>query len=145
MSALAILNREVEANALANQVAIIGVTGVGLTDVVATPVAALMDGVEVQAQAIENMLDGTRLVRPLLAPWLELGLFLSVAAVLMVVRAASQDLALGWRFCSIAAGVLITASLIELCPLEDALGPVVSGRRQCCNSGGTPDGGICGR
>ena len=84
MSALAILNHEVEANALANQVAIIGVTGIGLTDVVATPVAALMDGVEVQAQTIENMLDGTRLVRPLLAPWLELGLFLSVAAALIV-------------------------------------------------------------
>lgn len=82
ISALAILNRDVEADALANQVAIIGVTGIGITDVVPTPVAAFMEHLEVQAQAIENILDGTRLVRPWFAPWLELGLFLSVAAVL---------------------------------------------------------------
>jgi CHASE2 domain-containing sensor protein len=64
---------------------------------VGPPVAALVDGVEVQAQVIENMLDGTRLVRPWVALGLELGLFLSVAAVLIafVPRLGPY---LGWRF-----------------------------------------------
>ena len=47
-----------------NKIAIIGVTALGLADVVSTPVAARMDGVEVQAQTLENILSNTRLVRP---------------------------------------------------------------------------------
>jgi serine phosphatase RsbU (regulator of sigma subunit) len=122
ISALAILNSEVEANALANHVAIIGVTGIGITDVVTTPVAALMEGVEVQAQAIENILDGTRLVRPLLAPWLELGLFLSVAAVLMafVPRLGPGS---GVAVLLIAAGVAIMGSLISFAHWKRLLDP----------------------
>ncbi len=122
MSALAILNHEVEANALANHVAIIGVTGIGLTDVVSTPVAALMDGVEVQAQAIENMLEGTRLVRPLRAPWLELGIFLSIAAALIVFIPRLRP-GFGVAVCSIAAGVLITASLMSFVHWKVLLDP----------------------
>jgi adenylate cyclase len=122
MSALAILNHGVEANALAHHVAIIGVTGVGLTDVVATPVAALMDGVEVQAQTIEHLLDGIRLVRPLLAPWLELGLFLSVAAAQIAcvprLRPAS-----GVAVFLMAAGVSTTASLISFVHWKMLLDP----------------------
>ena len=110
VSALAILNREVKPNVLANHVAIIGVTGVGLSDVWATPVAALMEGVEVQAQVIENILDGTRLVRPSLALWLELGLFLSVAAVLIafVSRLGPGS---GMAVSLMAAGAVIMGSL----------------------------------
>jgi adenylate cyclase len=111
VSALAILHRELEANGLANHVAIIGVTGIGIADVVATPIAALMEGVEVQAQVIENILDGTRLVRPLVAAWLELALFLSVAAALIAFM-PRLGLGSGVVVFLIAAVVLITASLI---------------------------------
>lgn len=122
ISALAILNSEVEANALVNHVAIIGVTGIGITDVVTTPVAARMEGVEVQAQAIENMLDGTRLVRPLLASWLELGLFLSVAAVLMalVPRLGPGS---GVAVLLIASSALIAGSLISFVHWKMLLDP----------------------
>jgi adenylate cyclase len=112
VSALAILNREVEPEFLADHVAIIGVTGAGLGDMWATPVAALMEGVEVQAQVIENILDGTRLVRPLLAPWLELGLFLSIAAAQIAFVPRLSAAAVAAVF-SLAAGVLTTASLIS--------------------------------
>jgi serine phosphatase RsbU (regulator of sigma subunit) len=81
VSALTVLKEADEARALANTVALIGVTGVGVTDITMTPVTTRMDGIEVQAQVIENMLAGTRLRRPSLALWLEGGAFLCTAAV----------------------------------------------------------------
>jgi adenylate cyclase len=84
VSATAILRGEVAPNALANQVAIIGVTAVGLNDVVATPMSARMDGVDIQAQLIENILDGTRLMRPRLAQWSELFGLVMFALLLIV-------------------------------------------------------------
>jgi CHASE2 domain-containing sensor protein/serine phosphatase RsbU (regulator of sigma subunit) len=83
VSALAVLNGTVDASLLANHIAIIGVTSVGISDIVATPVAASMYGVEVQAQLIENVLADTRLMRPSIAPWMEVGVFLVLAAVLI--------------------------------------------------------------
>jgi len=79
VSALAVLNGDLPANAFANQIAIIAVTGVGTIDVVATPVAALMDGVEIQAQVVENILANARLVRPENAATVEFLLFILVA------------------------------------------------------------------
>jgi serine phosphatase RsbU (regulator of sigma subunit)/CHASE2 domain-containing sensor protein len=70
--AAAILRGELAPGALANQVALIGVTAVGISDVAATPVAARMDGVDIQAQLIENVLESTRLMRPVQVRWLEL-------------------------------------------------------------------------
>src|SRR5262245_35596057 len=82
VSALRVLQGTVPAALVQNKIAIIGVTALGLADVVSTPVAAHMDGVEIQAQALENILSQTRLVRPSLAPSLELLAFL-VAALLL--------------------------------------------------------------
>ena len=80
VSALSILHGTQEPASLAHQVAIIGASGiVGISDVVTTPVATRMDGVEIQAQVIENILDGARLIRPVLARWLELVMFLGMA------------------------------------------------------------------
>jgi adenylate cyclase len=72
VSAAAILNGEIKPGALANQVAIIGATAVGVADVAATPIQPRMDGVEIQAQLIENILAGSRLRRPFAARWWEL-------------------------------------------------------------------------
>jgi serine phosphatase RsbU (regulator of sigma subunit)/CHASE2 domain-containing sensor protein len=82
ISALSVLNGQVAPGAFKGKVAIIGITAVGTIDVVATPVAARMDGVEIQAQVVENILAGSRLVRPPSAALIELvcyvvlGLFL---------------------------------------------------------------------
>jgi serine phosphatase RsbU (regulator of sigma subunit) len=84
ISALAVLHGTVDARLLNNHVAIIGVTGVGVGDAVATPIARLMYGAEVQAQIIENLLGAIRLVRPPAAPWIELGAFAAVAVVLIL-------------------------------------------------------------
>jgi adenylate cyclase len=85
VSALAVLRGEAQAaKAIVNKLAIIGVTGLGLSDIVTTPVDPSMDGVEIQAQVIENIREGIRLVRPSVAPWLELLTFLVTAAVLIL-------------------------------------------------------------
>ena len=84
VSALTVLNLEAGASVLLDRLVLIGVTGVGLTDIVATPVDPRMDGVEVQAQLIESIYAGIRLVRPWQASWLELIAFLAVAAALVL-------------------------------------------------------------
>jgi serine phosphatase RsbU (regulator of sigma subunit)/CHASE2 domain-containing sensor protein len=85
VSALHVLQGTVPATLVQNKIALIGVTALGLADVVSTPVAARMDGVEVQAQTLENILSHTRLVRLSLAPWLELLAFLISALLLMAI------------------------------------------------------------
>jgi serine phosphatase RsbU (regulator of sigma subunit) len=84
VSAAAILSGEVKAGALADQVAIIGATAVGISDVAATPLAARMDGVDIQAQLVENILEGSRLRRPASARWWELAALVVFALVLIL-------------------------------------------------------------
>ena len=72
VSASTLLDGTAKPGALKNQVAIIGVTGVGVADVAPTPIHSGTYGVEIQAQFIENILAGTRLLRPQAAPWWEL-------------------------------------------------------------------------
>jgi adenylate cyclase len=84
ISAAAILKGEVKPGALANQVAIIGTTAVGLADVAVTPVSSRMDGVEIQAQLVENILEGSRLQRPHSARWWELLALFAVALPLIL-------------------------------------------------------------
>ncbi|MDA0240295.1 MAG: CHASE2 domain-containing protein [Proteobacteria bacterium] len=64
VSAADVLSGAVEPGAFAGQIALIGVTALGLVDAPPTPVAARMDGVEIQAQFIENLLSGSHLGRP---------------------------------------------------------------------------------
>ena len=58
-AALQVFQGIVPAERIRNKIVIIGVTALGLADVVSTPVAARMDGVEVQAQTLENILSET--------------------------------------------------------------------------------------
>lgn len=85
VSALAVLQGTVAPEMIRQKVALIGVTALGLADVVTTPGGARIDGVEVQAQALEHLLySGIRLVRPASLPWWELGTFLLAAAALIL-------------------------------------------------------------
>ena len=84
VSAAAILSGEIKPGALANQVAIIGATAVGVADVAATPAQSRMDGVEIEAQLIENILAGSRLRRPPASRWWELVALFAVALPLIV-------------------------------------------------------------
>jgi adenylate cyclase len=69
----------------ARKVVLLGVTAVGLSDYQATPVAERMPGVEIHAQAIENIFDGTLLIRPAWARWAEAGVFALFGALAILV------------------------------------------------------------
>ena len=70
----AILRGEVASNAFADQIAIIGATAIGVTDVVATPIAAHM---EVRKSKPSSLKDSRRqrLKRPPAISWAELPRF----------------------------------------------------------------------
>lgn len=62
---------------------LVGVTAVGLGDRNPTPIASTMPGVEIHTQLIENIFDGTRLVRPRWAPRVEAAI-LVIGGVLLI-------------------------------------------------------------
>jgi adenylate cyclase len=84
VSAGKILRGELAPNSFVNQIVIIGVAAIGITDVAATPIATRMDGIEIQAQSIENILDGAQLSRPPAIRWLELVALIIIALALIL-------------------------------------------------------------
>lgn len=86
ISALSVLNGDIPAGSLQNHLAIIGITGVGTmeADVKPTPITSRMDGVEIQAQIVENILENARLVRQEYGVWIELGIFVLVGIAFIV-------------------------------------------------------------
>ena len=69
---------------LQQKLVLIGVTGVGLLEDKNTPLGVRMPGVEIHAQLLENLFDGTLLTRPSWAPRLEALVFLLLGALLVV-------------------------------------------------------------
>lgn len=86
ISALSVFNGDTPAGSLSNHLAIIGITGVGTmeADVKSTPITSRMDGVEIHAQIVENILDNSRLIRPKYAVWVELGTFMLMGFVFII-------------------------------------------------------------
>jgi adenylate cyclase len=56
---------------LERKLVLVGVTGIGLIDYQSTPLGERMPGIEIHAQVLENVFDGSLLVRPRWAPWAE--------------------------------------------------------------------------
>jgi adenylate cyclase len=77
-----ILDGTFEPKDLAGRHILIGASATGLLDLRATPLAASVPGVEIHAQAIEQMLSGAHLVRPAFATGAEI-LFLIAAGILV--------------------------------------------------------------
>lgn len=128
VSAAAILRGTLAPQALANQVAIVGATAVGISDVAATPVSSRMDGVEIHAQLVENILLGSRLMRPAAARWWEL--FALVAfGVVLIVGLPRRRPALGVAlYCAIAATLAVASfvAFLNLRLLYDPTLPVAA-------------------
>ena len=99
ISAADVLAGKVAPVNFARKVVMIGVTAVGLSDYQATPVSERMPGVEIHAQAVENIFDGTFLVRPRWARWAEAGIFavLGVLVILAVPPLKRRYSLLKWR------------------------------------------------
>ena len=82
ISAHAILDGTYDASAIKGRDVLIGTSAVGLLDLRATPLDPAVPGVEVHAQALEQMLSGEHLLRPPFALGLELVYLVGVGAAL---------------------------------------------------------------
>lgn len=84
VSASDVLAGKVAAKTFAGKLVLIGTSATGLFDVKSTPVEPVMPGVELHAQALENILSKTSLKRPAYAIGAELCLALAVALAFIV-------------------------------------------------------------
>jgi adenylate cyclase len=98
-----VLEDRLEPGAIEGRIVLLGTSAEALKDVKATPLEPIMAGVEIQAQAVEQILSGNFLSRPDWAPGAELiFLVLFGAALILVIRNAGALWAL--MFALIAAG-----------------------------------------
>jgi serine phosphatase RsbU (regulator of sigma subunit)/CHASE2 domain-containing sensor protein len=72
ISAVSLFKNEVPPERIAGKMVLIGLTGLGLQDMITTPLGDRRPGVEVHAQLIEGFEDGHFLTRPYWLRWLEL-------------------------------------------------------------------------
>jgi adenylate cyclase len=68
---------------LQDQLVLVGLTGVGLQEYQNTPIGERMSGSEIQAQLLENLVDGSMLSRPRWAPALEASVLLLLGGVML--------------------------------------------------------------
>jgi serine phosphatase RsbU (regulator of sigma subunit)/CHASE2 domain-containing sensor protein len=106
VSAIDVLEGRIDPSRFVGQRILIGPTALGLQDLHDTPGGARLTSVEIHAQLLENLLDGTLLRRPPWAPALE-ALILLVLGGLMVWIAPRASPVQG--VLSLAAGVLLPA------------------------------------
>jgi len=83
LSALNVLEGRIDPGRLQGQLVLIGITGIGLHEYLDTPLGTRMSGSEIQAQLLENLVDGTLLHRPSWGPGLEALALLLLGAVLL--------------------------------------------------------------
>jgi CHASE2 domain-containing sensor protein len=84
ISAVDVLEGRFDSARLQRKLVLIGVTVLGLVDEKNTPLGASMSGVEIQAQLLENLLDGTLLTRPSWAPRVEASAFCLLAILIVL-------------------------------------------------------------
>jgi adenylate cyclase len=84
VSAIDVLAGQADASLFQGRLVLIGVTAFGLADYLATPVGDQMSGVEVHAQFLENLVEGSLLSRPRFVRWIEIGWLLAGGLLLIV-------------------------------------------------------------
>lgn len=83
ISAADVLAGKVPDGMLAGKLVLVGLTGSGLADMRATPLRELVPGIEIQAQAIESLLEGDVLLRPAWLKPLEIALLLGLGLLMV--------------------------------------------------------------
>ena len=108
VSADDVLSGKATPELLRDKLVLVGVTGLGLLDFQATPLGERIPGVEVHAQILEQVFDGTYLHRPTGASWIEAALLAAVGLVLLAAVPA-------WR--PVASALVLLAVLAVLAAL----------------------------
>jgi len=98
VSAEAVLSGTAAPALLADKLVLVGVTGLGLLDFQATPLGERVPGVEVHAQILEQMFDGSYLRRPTGASWIEAALIALGGIALIIFIPAGRPVASALAF-----------------------------------------------
>lgn len=100
VSARALLDGSADPAAFQGKLVLVGFSALGLVDFQSTALGERMPGVEIHAQVLESIFDGTTLLRPRWGPWLEGALMLLVG------------LSVSWGFPRLRARVLLPMMLL---------------------------------
>jgi serine phosphatase RsbU (regulator of sigma subunit)/CHASE2 domain-containing sensor protein len=84
VSAADVLAARMDPTLFQGRLVLIGVTALGLSDHLATPVGDHMSGVEIHAQFLENVVEGSLLSRPRFVRWIEIGWLVAGGLLLIV-------------------------------------------------------------
>ncbi len=84
VSAADLLSRKIDPALIENKLVLLGVTGIGLLDQQATPLGERMPGIEIHAQVLENIFDGSLLSRPRWTRWAETALLALFGVILVI-------------------------------------------------------------
>jgi len=83
VSARDILQGKVDASRIRNKLVLVGLTGSGLTDMRTTPLGELVPGIEIQAQVIETIFEGSFLRRPVWLIWAESAFIMALGLLII--------------------------------------------------------------
>lgn len=119
-----VLDGTADAARLTGHVVLVGASATGLGDLVATPLGTVVPGIEVQAELLEQLLLGVRLVRPDWAEGAEL-LFLVVVGGLLLVVLDRLGAVSGALVGFVAVAAAIIASLLAFLRYGVLLDPVL--------------------
>jgi len=127
VSASDVLAGTVERERIEGKLALFGITGIGLLDQQATPLGERMTGVEIHAQVLENIFDGTLLGRPRWTPWVESALIAVFGALLVFVVPALSPMRSSVVLVAVIGGLLLLGMALFRYAgvLFDAAAPVI--------------------
>lgn len=104
VSAARLLDGTLEPGLLESRLVLVGVSGLGLVDFPVNALGERVPGVDMHAQLVESIFDGSTILRPRWAPWLELGATAGIGiAVIFGLSGLHSMLAIGAALASIAA------------------------------------------
>ncbi|MCF8168756.1 MAG: CHASE2 domain-containing protein, partial [Rhodoferax sp.] len=114
VSAQDVLQGKVDKDLLEGKLVLIGLTGAGLNDMRTTGLGELVPGIEIQAQVIEALFDGSFLLRPWWVKWTETLLLAGIGLTLVwfVPRTQSRLAALIRNRTQLALGLVLLADAL---------------------------------
>lgn len=106
LSAVDVLRNKVDSEQIRGKIALVGATGLGLLDFHSTPLGERMPGIEIHAQILENIFDGSLLQRPDYLDKLERLLLLAGGVLLILAVPAVKPRTATWIYGALIVGIL---------------------------------------
>jgi adenylate cyclase len=109
VSATDVINKRVPPERLAGRLALVGTSAVGLLDIRSTPISPRLPGVEVHANLIETIMQGTILKHPVQMHIIEILVF-AIAGLILIVSVPRLGPFVSLAFVAVVCGGLVWAS-----------------------------------